>query len=140
MTDHSPPLRIGSVCTGYGGLDAAVRKVFGGAVVWHCQYEPPGRHGREDKQPVRGADPGPPLARVPNHGDLTAIDFRRVEPVDIFTAGFPCQDVSLAGRPCGASQTVPAPDCGCTWPVPSNILRPRLVVIENVEGLLSAPG
>ena len=27
-------LRIGSLCTGYGGLDMAVRKVFGGAIAW----------------------------------------------------------------------------------------------------------
>lgn len=38
---------------------------------------------------------------APNLGDITAIDWSRVEPVDILIGGFPCQDVSTVGKRAG---------------------------------------
>lgn len=131
-------IRIGSLCTGYGGLDIAVQQVFGGTVVWHSQYEPPDKHGREDKNQYAAQILAHHWPTIPNHGDLTAIDFAQVEPVDILTAGFPCQDVSLAGRRAGIAEGTRS---GLWLHVARAIeeLQPRLVVIENVRGLLSAP-
>ncbi|WAL41110.1 DNA cytosine methyltransferase [Brevibacterium sp. BRM-1] len=50
-----------------------------------------------------------PVARIfshhwpdaPNLGDITTINWRDVEPVDVLCGGFPCQDVSVAGRRAG---------------------------------------
>lgn len=36
---NDPP-RIGSLCSGYGGLDLAALSVFGGEVVWHAEVDP----------------------------------------------------------------------------------------------------
>lgn len=33
-------MRIGSLFSGYGGLDMAVTKINGGQVVWHSDIEP----------------------------------------------------------------------------------------------------
>ena len=52
---------------------------------------------------------------VPNLGDVTALDWARVPPVDLVSAGWPCQDISYAG-PGPASRKGPAVDCGCTSP------------------------
>ena len=52
---------------------------------------------------------------VPNLGDVTALDWARVPPVDLVGAGWPCQDISYAG-PGPASRKGPAVDCGCTSP------------------------
>jgi DNA (cytosine-5)-methyltransferase 1 len=75
--------RIGSLCTGYGGLDLAVELVLGGQLAWYAETD---RHA----QTV--------LARrwpdVPNLGDIRTVDWASVEPVDVLTAGFPCQDYS----------------------------------------------
>lgn len=131
-------IRIGSLCTGYGGLDMAVQAVFGGTVAWHSQYEPPDKEGREDKNQYAAQILAHHWPEIPNHGDLTAIDFHQVEPVDILTAGFPCQDVSLAGLRAGLAEGTRS---GLWLHVARAIeeLRPQLVVIENVRGLLSAP-
>ncbi|MGA5704534.1 hypothetical protein [Peterkaempfera bronchialis] len=33
-------LRIGSMCSGFGGLDMGVQAVLGGEVVWHAEMNP----------------------------------------------------------------------------------------------------
>jgi DNA (cytosine-5)-methyltransferase 1 len=117
---------IGSLCTGYGGLDMAVRQVFGGETVWHADIDPGASAILAHHWP-----------HVPNLGDISAVDWSQRQPVDILTAGFPCQDVSLAGRRAGLAEGTRS---GLWRQVARAIheLRPRLVVIENVRGLLSA--
>jgi DNA (cytosine-5)-methyltransferase 1 len=75
--------RIGSLCTGYGGLDLAVELVLGGALVWYAETDP--------HAPTVLAARWPDVA---NLGDLRTVDWSTVEPVDVLTAGFPCQDYS----------------------------------------------
>jgi DNA (cytosine-5)-methyltransferase 1 len=122
---NAPP-RIGSLCSGYGGLDMAARDVLGGSVVWHVENDPNASAILAHHWPD-----------VPNLGDLAAADFAEAEPVDVLTAGFPCQDVSLAGHRAGIAEGTRS---GLWRHVARAIasLRPSLVVIENVRGLLSA--
>ena len=59
-------------------------------------------------------------------------------PIDVISGGFPCQDVSLAGRRAGL-----AGERSGLWFEFQRILgqsHPRVVVIENVPGLLSSNG
>ncbi|MEU7639856.1 DNA (cytosine-5-)-methyltransferase [Streptomyces sp. NPDC039016] len=118
--------RIGSLCSGYGGLDIGVSAVVGGTVMWHCEVDPNASKILAHHWPD-----------VPNLGDLAAVDFRDVEPVDVLTAGFPCQDVSLAGKRAGIAKGTRS---GLWLHIARAIetLRPSLAVIENVPGLLSA--
>src|SRR5690625_7405840 len=41
---------------------------------------------------------------VPNLGDITQTDWNHVAPVDVITAGFPCQDISDAGQRAGITK------------------------------------
>ena len=119
-------LRIGSMFSGYGGLDLAVQQVYGGELAWYSEF---------DDAPSRimaHHHPG-----VPNYGDVTQIDWSTVEPVDILTGGFPCQDVSTAGRRAGMTEGTRS-GLWSYMRTAIDQLRPGLVVIENVGGLFSA--
>ena len=116
-------LRIGSLCSGYGGLDLAVEAVFDARTAWFCEHD---------------RDPSAILAHhwphVPNHGDVKTTDWSQVEPVDILTAGYPCPPFSIAGKRKGAD------DPRHLWPdvaTAISVLRPRLAVLENVAGHLT---
>lgn len=136
------PPRIGSLFSGYGGLDLAVQAVYGAETAWHCQYEPPDKKtGRPDPQ-FAAAVLAHHWPSVPNLGDITAVDWDQVLAdhgrVDILTGGFPCTDVSLAGKRAGLNDQTRSG----LWAHMARaiaVFRPKLVVIENVRGLLSAP-
>jgi DNA (cytosine-5)-methyltransferase 1 len=116
--------RIGSLCSGYGGLDLAVQSVFGGGAAWVSDIDKGARKILAHRYPS-----------VPNLGDFTKTDWSTVEPVDILTAGFPCQPVSNAGKRLGDN------DERWLWDDVARAvgeLRPGLVVLENVRGLLTA--
>lgn len=119
--------RIGSLCSGYGGLDIAVTTVLGGEMAWHCQYDPDDRHQYAAKVLTHH------WPTTPNHGDITRIDWTTVEPVDILTAGFPCQDISNAGKRTG----IEGEKSGIWGNVADAIshLRPRIIFLENVAAI-----
>jgi DNA (cytosine-5)-methyltransferase 1 len=112
-------LRVGSLFTGYGGLDIAV----GGDLAWYAEIEPAAC------QVLAHYYPG-----VVNLGDITAINWADVEPVDVITGGYPCQPFSHAGNRKGKN------DVRHLWP---NVLdairaiRPRYAILENVSGHLT---
>ena len=118
--------KIGSLFSGYGGLDLAVSSVFGGEVIWHCEWEDAPSAILEKNFPG-----------VPNYRDVTKVDFSEVEPVDILTGGFPCQDLSLAGKRAGLMDGTRS-GLWSEFARAIDQIKPKLVVIENVRGLLSA--
>jgi len=131
--------RVGSLCSGVGGLDLAVEDVFPGAeLAWYAQYEPPNRKtGKPDRNQYAAKIMAHHWPGVPNLGDIATIDYSGIEPVDLLMAGFPCTDVSLAGKREGL---MPGTRSGVWAHVARAIafLRPKLVFIENVRSLTSA--
>lgn len=117
---HPDGPAIGSVCSGYGGLDLAALAVFGGRLAWVA-----------DPDPAAAAILAHHWPDVPNHGDIRAVDWTSVAPVDVLTAGFPCQPWSDAGRQRGVE------DPRHLWPEVARAVRdlgPGVVVLENVSG------
>ena len=94
------PLRIGSLCTGYGGLDMAVTAVLDAEVAWYAEND------QHAAAVLAARWPG-----LRNLGDITALEWAQVPPVDLVSAGWPCQDISYAG-PGPASRREPAVDYG----------------------------
>jgi DNA (cytosine-5)-methyltransferase 1 len=113
-------MRIGSLFTGYGGLDMAVMELLGGSLAWYSEIDRAARIVLEAHYP-----------EAPNLGDVTGIDWANVEPVDVLTGGYPCQPFSHAGNRKGSK------DARHLYPYVSaaiSRLRPNLVVLENVDG------
>lgn len=115
-------MKIGSLCTGYGGLDLAVEAFFDAEMVWCAE---------NDKYASKVIE-----ARFnkPNLGDIKQIDWASIEPIDILTAGYPCQPFSHAGHRKGEN------DKRHIWPdilKGISILRPKFIILENVRGHLS---
>jgi DNA (cytosine-5)-methyltransferase 1 len=70
----------------------------------------------------------------PNLGDIRHIDWSDLEPIEILTAGYPCQPFSHAGDRKGLD------DPRHIFPYileAISVLRPKWVVLENVRGHLS---
>jgi hypothetical protein len=86
-------LTAGSLCTGYGGLDLAVMAVTGARLAWVAETD------RYAAGVLAHQWPG-----VPNLGDVTALDWAQVPPVDLVSAGWPCQDISYAGPGAGITE------------------------------------
>lgn len=119
---------IGSLFTGYGGLDMGVAMALDpdARVAWTSDVEP----GPCKLAEVRWPD-------TPNLGDITQINWATVEPVDIICGGSPCQDLSLAGKRAGMA-TGTRSGLWESMAAAIETIRPRLVVWENVLGALSA--
>ena len=90
LTDRAAPQRVGSLFSGYGGLDLAVEEVFNARTIWFSEINEPVARVFAHRWP-----------ETPNLGDITTIDWNTVPPVDTLCGGFPCQDVSTVRKMAG---------------------------------------
>lgn len=119
-------MRIGSLFSGVGGLDLAVEAAFDATTAWHVEFD------SAPSKVLAARWPG-----VPNLGDVTAVDWSAVEPVDIIAGGSPCQDLSAAGRRAGMTDGTRSN----LWVQMREAIahvQPTFVVWENVRGAYSA--
>jgi len=123
--------------------------VFGGEDVWRAELETLTDEKTGKTRPNAAVKV---LAHhwpdVPNLGDISEINWNALRfhiddipgvsfKVDILCGGFPCQDVSSAGLRAGIAEGTRSG----LWSMFAKAiaaLRPKVVVIENVRGLLSA--
>lgn len=119
-------LKAGEMFAGYGGLALAVSSVFGAKTAWLCEVDKYASKVLENRFPD-----------VPNLGDVTAVNWGSVEPVDIIAGGSPCQDVSVAGGCAGMSEGTRS-NLWVAMRDAISIIKPSFVVWENVRGALSA--
>jgi DNA (cytosine-5)-methyltransferase 1 len=111
-------MRVGSLCTGIGGLDLAV----GGDLAFVAEIDPNPSAVLDQRFPG-----------VPNLGDWTAYD--ELPEVDLLIGGLPCQPISVAGPQAGtADERWLFDDFARLVGRMGN--RPRLF-LENVPAILS---
>lgn len=116
-------MKIGGMFAGYSGLEMGVMQVLDASPAWFAEI---------DDAPARILHHHYP--HVPNLGDVTKVDWGSVPPIDILTAGYPCQPFSQAGHRKGTN------DERHLWPHVLNAikhLRPRAAFFENVRGHLT---
>lgn len=120
-------MRAGSLFSGIGGLDLAVEAVTGARTVWQVERDAWCRSVLARHWPE---------ARRYDDVMTAGTEGQELERVDIIAGGFPCQDVSVAGKRAGLT----GGERSGLWSEFARIVRvvrPRLVFVENVAGLLS---
>lgn len=116
-------LTVGSLFAGIGGFDLGLERA-GMKVIWQSEIDPYASAVLRKHWP-----------EVPNHGDIRDITAATVERPDVLCGGFPCQDISVAGKGAGL-----AGDRSGLWFEYKRIigeLRPKFAAMENVSALLN---
>ena len=115
-------LTVGSLFSGIGGFDLGLERA-GMKVIWQSEIDEFASKVLKKHWPD-----------VPNLGDITKVDWSKVERPDVICGGYPCQPFSTAGKRGGAT------DPRHLWPAMFNaicLLRPQYAIMENVRGHLS---
>jgi DNA (cytosine-5)-methyltransferase 1 len=116
-------MTYGSLFSGIGGMDLGFDRA-GLQCVWQCEIAPYCRKVLAKHWPD-----------VPKHDDVTTFNPEQYGTPDIIAGGFPCQDISVAGKRAGIERG----ERSGLWREFARIIRvarPRYVVVENVPGLL----
>ena len=116
-------LAFGSLFSGIGGIDLGLERA-GMKAIWMCEIEPYARKVLAKHWPD-----------IPIYEDVRTID-ETVERPDVLCGGFPCQDVSFAGKRAGLNEGTRT-GLWIEFARIIRILRPQYVLLENVPGLLS---
>jgi DNA (cytosine-5)-methyltransferase 1 len=135
--DEDGTVTVGSLFAGIGGFDLGLERA-GMEIKWQVEIDPFCRAVLEKHWPgvKRLSDIREAVGyRRDVYGYIDSHAMRYLlEPVDLICGGFPCQDISVAGRGAGL-----AGERSGLWSEYLRLireLRPRYVVVENVPGLL----
>lgn len=115
-------MTFGSLFSGIGGLDLGLERAG-----MECRFQ-------VEINPFCQKVLAKHWPNVPKYGDICGLTGDELERVDLIAGGFPCQDISLAGRHVGIDG-----ERSGLWVELARIvsvLRPRFVLIENVPALL----
>jgi len=122
--DSGGRMKFGSLFTGVGGFDLGFERA-GMECVWQVEFD-------KACQSVLKKH----WSETELFDDVRTVGKHNLKPVDVICGGFPCQDVSIAGKRAGL-----AGERSGLWHEFARIideLEPKWVVIENVPGLLSS--
>lgn len=112
-------MTIGSLFSGIGGLELGLEWAGHGPTIWQVEQCPKLRNCLATHWP-----------EVERFDDVRTVGAHNLEPVDIICGGFPCQDISGAGKGAGLGGS----RSGLWFEMERIIkeLRPAWVIIENV--------
>ena len=117
-------MKVGSLFSGIGGIDLGLQRA-GMEIAWQCEKDPWCRRILTKHWP-----------EVPKYEDVQTLDAATVEPVDMLAGGFPCQDLSVAGKRAGLREGTRS-GLWLEFARLIRALRPKYVLVENVPGLLA---
>jgi len=116
-------MTVGGLFSGIGGIELGLERA-GMRIKWTVENDPFCQKVLAKHWP-----------RAMQYGDVRDCGARNLEPVDLIAGGFPCQDVSTAGKRKGLQG-----EQSGLWSEFARIIRalkPKWVLVENVSGLLS---
>jgi DNA (cytosine-5)-methyltransferase 1 len=118
-----PAPTFGSLFSGIGGIDLGLERA-GWRCAWQVEIDSYARRVLAKHWPD-----------VPRFGDVRTVGAAELQRVDLIAGGFPCQDISVAGKGAGIEGARSG-----LWREFARIvreLRPRLVLVENVTAIRS---
>lgn len=121
-------LKLFSLFSGIGGPEKALKRLG-------IQYELVG-YSEIDKYASKSYSAVHDEPEIKNYWDITKIDEKRIPDFDLMTWGFPCQDISIAGKQAGVHKGTRS---GLYYEG-LRILKekkPKYSIIENVKALVS---
>lgn len=117
-------LKVLDLFSGIGGFSLGLERTGGFETVAFCEVNPHARKVLEAHWPT-----------VPIHHDVTNMAYWWYEKVDVICGGFPCQDISTAGKGEGLNG-----ERSRLWWEFKDLIReakPKYAIIENVAALRS---
>ncbi len=114
-------LTFGSLFAGIGGIDLGLERA-GMKCLWQVEIDEYANKVLKKHWP-----------NVTRYGDIRTVDFTKAKYVDVIAGGFPCQDISTAGKRKG----IKGERSGLWKEFHRAIreIRPRFIVVENVSAL-----
>lgn len=123
--------RVLSLFAGIGGFDLGLERTGGFKTVAFCEIEPFPQSILRKHWP-----------EVPLYNDVRELTASRLHADEVFpnviVGGFPCQDISLAGRLAGIGEGTRSG----LWSEVARLVgevRPQYLIVENVANLLAGP-
>lgn len=122
----SEMITIGSCFAGIGGFELGLeRSIPSSNTIWQIEREP------FCQKVLRKHWPDSVI-----YDDITTINKTTLAPVDILCGGYPCQDLSLAGKRRGIHEGKKSSLYWEMWEI-IRAIRPRVIVMENVASHLT---
>jgi DNA (cytosine-5)-methyltransferase 1 len=125
-------LKVLDLFSGIGGFSLGLERTGGFETVAFCEIEPFPRKVLAKHWP-----------KVPCYDDVRTLTAARlaadgITGINVITGGFPCQDISVAGKQAGIGEGTRSG----LWSEIIRIadeIRPEYIIVENVANLLSGP-
>jgi len=117
-------MKVLDLFSGIGGFSLGLERASGFKTVQFCEIDP------DCRQVLKKHWPG-----VPIHDDVETLNLSEGF-ADVVTGGFPCQDLSVAGKQKGINEGTRS---GLWWEMRRIIseVRPKFAIMENVSNFLS---
>tara|TARA_R110000751_G_scaffold168121_1_gene273950 strand:+ start:3125 stop:3973 length:849 start_codon:yes stop_codon:yes gene_type:complete len=122
-------IKIGSLFSGIGGFELGLeRAIPNSKTIWQVE---------QNKFCQKVLRKHWPDAKI--YDDVKNITAQNVEPIDVLCGGFPCQDISIAGKQRGIHE---GKKSSLWWEMLRIIgeLEPRIIVLENVHAIIQNGG
>lgn len=124
------PLKVVTLCSGYDSQLMAIRNL---GIPYECVG-----WSEIDKYAIRAHDAVFPEIADRNLGDMTKIDWEKVEDFDLLFYSTPCTDFSNAGKQAGGEEGS-GTRSSILWYTRHAIIekKPKYLIMENVKALVS---
>jgi len=122
-------ITIGSLFSGIGAFELGLmRGIPNSHVIWNCEQDEFCRGILKKHWP-----------NTTQYTDITTINTKDITAPDIICAGYPCQDLSIAGKQKGIHEGKKSSLYWYAWRIFRD-LRPKIIVLENVANHLRLGG